>query len=82
LWARYPCSRSIRPTQRGIRGYFCRNLTTDVLPSVNWLILGSKLPGRVPPEGPIGSRLWPSVTVDVGEIIWLAVKWMGRHQPS
>ena len=46
----------------------------DILPQVNWLILGSKLPGRVLPECyAINSRLWLSGALDLGEIFWLAV---------
>ena len=37
----------------------------DILPSVNWLILGSKLPGRVLSENPIDLRLWLSGAVDL-----------------
>ena len=45
----------------------------DILPQVNWLILGSKLPGRVVPEHRIDLRLWLAAAVDSGEMFWLAV---------
>ena len=52
-----------------LRGNF--TASHDVLPLVDWLIGGSKLPGRVVPDYPIDLRLWLS---DSGEIFWLAAK--------
>jgi len=46
----------------------------DISPYVNWLILGSKLPGMVLPEHRIDLRLWLAWAVDLGEMFLLAVK--------
>ena len=51
----------------------------DILSQVNWLILGSKLPGRVLPEHPIDLRLCLSWVIDLGEMFWLAVGHLSRR---
>ena len=43
---------------RCITSYFTLSHAADILPQVNWLILGTKLPGGVVPDHPIDLRLW------------------------
>ena len=47
--------------------------STDWSSKVNWLILGSKLPGKRLTEHPVDLRLWLPGAVDLREKVWLAV---------
>ena len=47
---------------------------------VNWLILGSKVPGRLFSDRPIDLRLWLLGAVHLGEWFWLAVKFIEQFQ--
>ena len=47
--------------------------TNRRLEKVNWLILGSGPPGKVPPEHPTDLWLWLSRAIGLGGMVWLAV---------